>query len=260
LSGYFESHAHYDDVAYDEDRHQLLSEILPEFGIEKIVNVGSSMKSSLISAQLATIYPNVYASVGVHPHEVSSLNEDDMKTLSDLTENKKVVAIGEIGLDYYRNNSSQEAQVYWFKKQLSVAAETNKPVIIHSRDAAQETFDILSDWSKTTSRKFKGVVHCFSSSWELAAEYVKLGFFIGIGGIVTYKNAKKMVEVVQKIPLEYILLETDCPYLSPEPKRGTRNDSRNLMFITKKLSEIVNKKPEQVISVTNSNSLYVFFS
>ena len=210
----FETHAHYDDEAYDDDRDALLSS-MQENGIGWIVNVGASLKSTLASIKLAEKYPFVYAAAGVHPSETAELNEDNFAELGAQCLHKKVAAVGEIGLDYYWDEPSHEIQKYWFERQLVLAKEINKPVIIHSRDAAKDTYDILA---AQDAGEIGGVIHCYSYSQELALMYVKMGFYIGVGGVVTFKNAKKMKEVVEAVPIEKIVLETDSPYLAPETK------------------------------------------
>ena len=250
---YFESHAHYDDKRFDKDREELLSS-LPSFGIDYVVNIGCDMKSSKKSIELSEKYDYIYASVGVHPHDVENMTEDDLATLRQLANHKKVVAIGEIGLDYYYDTSPRDTQRYWFKRQLELVKECNKPVIIHSREASQECFDIIKE-----SGVNEGVIHCYSGSPEMALEYVKMGFYIGIGGVLTFSNAKKLVEVAKVLDLENILIETDSPYLSPVPNRGQRNDSRNLEFVVKKLAEIKGISEKEIADITSFNAKKIFF-
>ena len=241
---YFETHAHYDDKKFDEDRNEILNS-LKENNIKYVVNVGADMKSSYDSIKLSQEYDFMYASVGVHPHEARNMKEEDYKTLEQWLQYDKVVALGEIGLDYYYDFSPREVQREVFKKQLKICENITKPVIIHSRDANQEVFDIIKE-----SKVRKGVIHAFSGSLEMALEYIKLGFFIGVGGVLTFKNANKLVNVVENIPLEYILIETDSPYLSPVPLRGTRNNSQNLKYIVEKISEIKHIERENVEKIT----------
>lgn len=251
---YFESHAHYDDAQFDEDREELLNKLLPSFGIETVINVASDMKSSYRSIALAEKYNYIYASVGVHPHEVKKMKEENLEELEQLCKHKKVVAVGEIGLDFYYNHSPKEIQKEWFTKQLNIVKKVNLPVIIHSRDAAQECFDMIKQ-----SGVNKGVIHCYSGSAQMAQEYIKMGFYIGVGGVVTYNNAKKLTEVVETIPLEKILIETDSPYLSPIPNRGKRNDSRNLFFVTEKIAKLKKIKASEVLNITKLNAFTLFF-
>lgn len=250
---YFESHAHLDDKRFREDREELLG-LLPSCGIDYVVNVGCDVKSSKQSIRLAERYDYIFASVGIHPHELYDMSSQTIEELRRLSQHKKVVAIGEIGLDYYYDTHPRELQQFWFRQQLRLAESVNKPVIIHSRDASQETFDIMS-----ASNVRKGVIHCYSGSAPMAVEYTKMGFYIGIGGVVTFPNAKKMVEVVDAVPLEKILIETDSPYLAPAPNRGKRNDPRNLEYIVTKIAEIKNISPENVANITSKNAQNLFF-
>ncbi len=249
----FETHAHYDDNRFDGDRDELLSS-LKSRGIEYVINIGADMQSSRASVELASRYDFVYCSVGVHPHEAKAVTESDYELLAKYCENERVVAVGEAGLDFYYDNSPRDCQCEVFRRQLELAKAVGKPIVIHSRDACEQTLTIVRE-----SGVARGVVHCFSGSVETAEAYVKLGYFIGIDGPVTFKNARRLTEVVQKIPLEYILLETDCPYLSPEPNRGKRNDSTNLPYIARKVAEIKGVSYEEVCEVTKQNAIRLFF-
>lgn len=251
---YFESHAHYDDSKFDKDRDKLIPE-LKEKGVEYIVNVGANLKSSIKSVELAEKYDFIYAAVGVHPHDVAKLDEDDMDRLYGLSQRDKVVAIGEIGLDYYYDSSPRDIQKDWFIEQIELAKEMELPIIVHSRDAAKDTFDIIKG---TEAGDVGGVIHCFSGSVEMAKDYIEEGFYIGVGGIVTFTDANKIIEVVKQIPLEKILIETDCPYLSPIPNRGKRNESTNLVYIVDKIAEIKNLSTEEVAKVTLENAKTLF--
>lgn len=250
---YFESHAHYDDGRFKNDREEILN-LLPSCGIDYVINVGCDMKSSRESIKMAEKYDYIYAAVGVHPHDAENMKESDLDEIRQMSNHKKVVAIGEIGLDFYYDNSPRDIQRYWFKRQLEIVKELNKPVIIHSRDASQETFDIIKE-----SGVKKGVIHCYSGSAQMAMDYAKMGFYIGVGGVVTFSNAKKLVEVVETIQLEQILIETDSPYLSPIPNRGKRNDSRNLQFVVEKIAKIKDISPEKVANITKLNAKQLFF-
>ena len=249
----FDTHSHYDDKAFDEDRESLLVS-LEENGIGNIVCVGADMKSSKAAMELAHSYEFAYAAVGVHPSDTAPLTETDMEWLEQASHDEKVVAIGEIGLDYYYDTHPKELQRFWFRQQLRLAEETNLPVIIHSRDASQETFDII----KASSVR-RGSIHCYSGSAQMALDYVKMGFSIGVGGVVTFSNAKKLVETVAAIPMESILIETDCPYLAPNPNRGKRNDSTNLKYVVEKIAEIKNLPPETVAEISEKNAKSLFF-
>jgi TatD DNase family protein len=249
---YFDSHAHYNDESFDGDREELLLS-MPSQGVEFIVNAAADMASCYAGIALTDKYPFVYCSVGVHPHEVKHLKEEDMAVLRELTQKEKVVAIGEIGLDYHYDFSPREEQRKWFKEQLLLAKEVDLPVIIHSREASQETFDMIAE-----SGVKEGVIHCFSGSAELAKAYVKKGFYIGIGGSLTFKNAKKTVEVVKEIPLEKILIETDCPYLTPTPFRGQRNDSSYLKYVVEKIAEIKGIDAMSISETTCQSAVKLF--
>lgn len=251
---YFESHAHYDDKRFKEDREELLGELLPASGVNHVINIGCDVKSSEMSIRLAEKYDYIYAAVGVHPHELYDMSSQTIAKLKKLSEHPKVVAIGEIGLDYYYDTHPRELQRFWFRQQLRLAEEVQKPVVIHSRDASQETFDIIQS---TNVRR--GSIHCYSGSPEMARDYVKMGFHIGVGGVVTFSNAKKLVETVKAIPMESILIETDCPYLAPNPNRGKRNDSTNLKYVVEKIAEIKNMTPEDVAKITEENAKSLFF-
>lgn len=252
----FESHAHYDDRQFDVDRETLL-ENLPFQNVGVIVNVGSDIRSSKESITLAHQYDYIYAAIGVHPDEVDTMKEADMEELSHMAREDKVVAIGEIGLDYFRKegNAYKSVQKEWFCRQLDMAKEIEKPVIIHSRDAAEDTIQILRDFRKENPQiENPGVIHCYSYSPELAKEYVAMGFYIGIGGVVTFKNAKKLVETVAQVPLERILVETDSPYLCPEPNRGKRNDSSQIRYVMDRIADIRGIAPEEVEKQTEMNA------
>ena len=251
---YFESHAHYDDKQFNKDRQTLL-ECLPQYGVDVVINSGSDLESSYVGKQLSEQYDYIYFAAGVHPHELYHMSEKTIQQIRQLAEHKKCVAIGEIGLDYHYDTFPKQTQKYWFEKQLSLAKLLHIPVIIQSREASQDCFDIIKK-----SGVEKGVIHCYSGSVEMAEEYVKMGFMIGIGGVLTYSNAKKLTEVAKKISLEHILIETDSPYLSPVPYRGKRNDSRNLEFVVKKLSEIKGLTPLEIANATLKNGKNLFFS
>lgn len=246
----FDTHAHYDDEAFDEDREELLKG-MSESGVEFIVNVGAGMKSSGKALALAKEYPFIYAAVGVHPSETEGLREEDMQWLKRNAEDDKVVAIGEIGLDYYWPDPDKAVQKKWFERQLQLASEVNLPVIVHSRDAAQDTLEILKSWQKDKTR---GVIHCFSYTKEMAREYLNMDYYFGIGGVLTFKNAKKLIEAVEYMPINRILLETDCPYLAPEPYRGKRNQSSYIDFVAQKLSELKKISKEEVLTRTMRNA------
>lgn len=252
----FETHAHYDDDRFQSDREQLILS-MPERGIGRIVNVGASISSTKTTLALAEKYDFVYAAVGVHPSDIADLNEDTFEWLKQQTAWEKTVAVGEIGLDYYwdKELEVQERQRYWFRRQLELAKEAGLPVIIHSRDAAEDTMEIMR---QAYAMEIPGVIHCYSYSKELALEYVKMGYYIGVGGVVTFKNARKLKETVEALPLERILLETDCPYMAPEPHRGERNDSSYIPFVAAKIAELKGCTTEEVERVTEENARRLF--
>lgn len=246
----FDTHAHYDDEQFEIDRNQILNS-LRENGIEYIVNVGASIKSSKQTLSLMEQYPFVYGAIGVHPSETKELNEETFAWLKEATNNKKVVAIGEIGLDYYWKEPEPDIQRTWFIRQLQLAKELNLPVIIHSRDAAKETYDIMKEQK---AEEIGGVIHCFSYSLEMAEKFLDMGFYLGIGGVVTFNNAKKLKEVVTQVPIEKLVLETDCPYLAPVPNRGKRNSSLNLCYVVEEIARLKEISEEEVIMKTRENA------
>ncbi|MGC6174346.1 TatD family hydrolase [Lacrimispora sp. 38-1] len=250
----FDTHAHYDDEAFDEDREDLLGS-LQSHGIEAVTNVGASIKTSKNTLELTEKYPHVYGAIGVHPNETAELDEDKLNWLKENSKRKKIVAIGEIGLDYYWEEPDHDTQKTWFIKQLNLAREVKLPVIIHSRDAAKDTLDIMK---AEKAEDIGGVIHCFSYGKELAREYLNMGFYLGIGGVLTFKNARKLKEVVEYMPLEQLVLETDCPYLAPVPNRGKRNTSLNLPFVVREISMIKGIPEETIMEITcrNAKRLY----
>lgn len=248
----FETHAHYDDPAFDRDRDRLLA-LLKDEGIAPIVNIGASIETTKSTVELAHRYDHVYAAIGVHPSDCGDLTEKDIEWLKDLSSDEKVVAIGEIGLDYHYDEPDREIQKKWFIRQLELARETSLPIVVHSRDAAQDTYEIIKDF-----RGSRGVIHCFSYSAELAREYVKMGYYIGVGGVVTFKNGRKLHEVVKEIPLESIVVETDAPYLSPEPYRGRRNSSAFIPYIIERIADLKNVSYETVERVVYENAVDLY--
>ncbi|MBP5596682.1 MAG: TatD family hydrolase [Pseudobutyrivibrio sp.] len=253
----FETHAHYDDEKFDGDRVELLSHLLKEKNIGNIVNIGASFKGCKDSLKLAETYDDVYAAIGIHPEEVDEANEEVMDWIRANASNPKVVAIGEIGLDYYwvKDSEGRAKQRIWFNKQMDLAKEVKLPVVIHSRDAAEDTFNTIKSYN---TQDVKGIVHCYSYSKELALEYVKMGWYIGVGGVVTFKNGRKLVETVEAIPLENIVLETDCPYMAPEPHRGSRNSSIYLKYVAEKIAQIKGVSVEDVEKITYDNALRIY--
>ncbi|MBC7959461.1 MAG: TatD family hydrolase [Vallitaleaceae bacterium] len=250
----FESHAHYDDSKFTDDQQEVLFS-LKGAGVGRVINVAADMESSYASVELAKKYDFIYAAVGVHPHDVKSMMEEDLEKLIALAAYEKVVAIGEIGLDYYYDYSPKEVQRLWFREQIILAKELELPIIVHSRDAAQETFDLIMELGADS---VGGVIHCYSGSKEMAKIYTDKGFYLGIGGVITYDNAKILKEVVREIPIERLLIETDCPYLSPVPNRGKRNDSKNLTYVVDAIAKIKQISAEEVVSITYNNATQLF--
>lgn len=256
----FETHAHYDDEQFAPDREALLA-ALPAKGIQKIINVGASIATTEATLALAEQYSHIYAAIGVHPGEIRDLNEESIHWLSRQTARKKVVAVGEIGLDYYweKDPAVQEEQRRWFRRQMALAKEAALPVIIHSRDAAADTMQIVTETGTwPSSGDGCGVIHCYSYSADQALEYVKLGYYIGVGGVVTFKNAKKLKETVRAVPLSRILLETDCPYMAPEPHRGKRNESSYLPYVVEAIAALKEITATEVEAATWENALRLF--
>jgi TatD DNase family protein len=246
----FETHAHYDDEAFNEVRQQLL-ESMKEAGIGNIVNIGANMASSRASIELAHKYNFIYATVGVHPSDTAELDDDKLEELRTLSRDERCLAIGEIGLDYYWPEPDHDLQKKWFRRQITLAKEEKLPVVIHSRDAAADTLTILKEEDAAANG---GVVHCFSYSPEVAKQCVDMGFYIGVGGVITFKNGRKLKETVDMLPLENIILETDSPYLAPTPYRGKRNCSLYLPLVVDAIAEIKGVTTEEVISITEENA------
>ncbi|MFX0548366.1 TatD family hydrolase [Hathewaya histolytica] len=245
----FDSHAHYDDESFDEDRHELLQSLNKDRGIIGILNCGSSIEGARDSFKLAKKYDFIYAAVGVHPEYADIVSDDIIKEIKEMAKDNKVRAIGEIGLDYYwEENPPKEVQKEAFRKQMELARELNLPVVIHDRDAHKDTLDIIKEFPDV-----KGVVHCFSGSVEFSKECLNQGYYIGITGVVTFKNAKKIIEVVEIVPMERLLVETDCPYMAPTPHRGERNRSDYIEYVIEKIAEIKKLKSEEIEKITIDN-------
>ncbi len=245
----YDTHAHYDDAQFDEDRKELLR-AMADHGVGTIVNVSASYASCERVADMVQDYPFMYAAAGVHPDHAGELNEERFARMRELFRRDKVIAVGEIGLDYYWDNESHEVQKKWFIRQLELARELGLPVLIHSREAAADTMEIMKEYAGG----LKGVIHCYSYSREMAKEYVKMGFYIGVGGVVTFKNARRLKETVEEIPLESIVLETDCPYLAPVPYRGKRNNSAYIRYVAEEIAKIKGIPCGEVISRTEENA------
>lgn len=250
----FDTHAHYDDEAFDEDRDELLSSMAAQ-GIAKIVNIGSSFEANEKTLKLAQEYDFIKAAFGIHPEFADRLNEENFKYIEELCRLDECVAVGEIGLDCYWPEPDVSIQKPWFERQMDLARRIGKPIVVHSRDAAQETYEMMK---AAGAGDIGGVVHCFSYSKEMAKLFVDMGLYIGVGGVITFKNGKKLKEVVEYIPLEHIVLETDCPYLAPVPFRGKRNSSLLLPHVVGAISEIKGVSREEVERITwdNAHRLY----
>ena len=250
----FDTHAHYDDNDFAQDREALLAKYasLDNF---RIVNVGASMDGSLASIDLAERYPFIFASVGLHPDYALNWSDGAAAMLRRLSKHPKCVAIGEIGLDYYYEEPDREAQMIAFEGQLKLAKELNKPVIIHSRDAAKDTLTLMK---KTGIEECGGIMHCFSYPPEVAKVALKMGFYIGVGGALTFKNARKLPDVVAMCPMDRIVIETDCPYMAPVPYRGKRNESTYLNYVCSRIAEIKKLDVEEVERATYENALRVY--
>jgi TatD DNase family protein len=302
-----DTHAHYDDEAFDEDREELLKKLLKEGGVELAVNMGAGMHGAEKSAAYAAEYDFIYAGTGIHPDDVGvfehagisreeaaelsrkeaadgdggdpdpepekeaagdlqiakkyreamrfSSADDALEHLIELCRRPKTLTLGEIGLDYHWMIEPKEVQKKWFIRQLRLAAELDLPINVHSRDAAQDTFDIIKEYHSGTTG---GIIHCYSGSAELAQEYIRMGYYLGIGGVVTYKNSKVLKRVVTEIPLEYLVTETDSPYLAPSPHRGERNDSRNIRYVIEKIAELKGLDPENCAEILRKNARDVY--
>lgn len=247
----FDSHAHYTDKAFNDDRENLLGS-LRESGICGVINCGADLKSSQGSLELSEKYDFIFAAYGIHPEEIDGLPDNYIDVLREMATNEKCVAIGEIGLDYYWRQDNKEKQKEVFEKQIILAKELNLPIIVHDREAHGDTLEILK------RHKPQGVLHCFSGSTEMAKEILRLGMFIGLGGALTFKNAKKPLEVAEALPLDRLLLETDCPYMAPVPMRGKRNDSRYIPYVAEKFAEIKGISPQEVLNAATENTKKLF--
>lgn len=250
----FDTHAHYDDEAFDNDREELLENIYKN-GIERIVNVGASMEGCKNVIKLSEKYPYIYGALGIHPSDTGDLTEDDMTFIKKESQREKIVAIGEIGLDYYWDTPDREVQKKWFVRQLELAKEVKLPVIIHSRDAAKDTLDIMKS---EHAEEIGGVIHCFSYETEMAKEYLNMNYYIGVGGVVTFKNGRKLKEVVEYTPIDRIVTETDCPYLAPTPHRGERNSSLYIPLVVEEIARIKNMDVEKVYEITRQNGYRLY--
>lgn len=250
---FFDSHAHYNDEKFKEDRDELIKKIYNE-GITKIINAGYSLESSKQAIEIAQNYNFVNATVGISPNDISDYKKEDLKAIEKLAKNKKVVAIGEIGLDYYWNKENKKLQKEVFISQIEMANKLNLPIVIHTREAIYDTLEIL----KNNNCNKKGIFHCCPLNIDLVREGLKLGFYISFAGPTTFKNSKNAEEIIKMVPLDKMLIETDSPYLSPEPLRGKRNDSRNVKYIAQKIAEVKGLTLEEIAKATYSNAKRIF--
>jgi TatD DNase family protein len=248
----FDTHAHYDDKAFDEDRFELLEE-LNKNGVGLIIDPGCDLESSQAAIELAERYDFVYAAVGIHPEELDKFSPESLEKVTELAKHPKCVAIGEVGLDYYWDDSHKEEQKELFRRQIELSLSLNKPLIIHDRDAHGDCMETLRDYKGT-----RGVFHCYSGSAEMAKELLKAGWYLGFDGPITYKNARRSLEVLELCPLDRMLVETDSPYLSPVPMRGKRNNSGNIKYIVEKISQVKGITPEEVERITMENGCRLF--
>ncbi|MBZ4665601.1 TatD family hydrolase [Mahella sp.] len=248
-----DTHAHLDDARFDEDREHVIQQIRQD-GLDCVINPGADMVSSRKAVELAHAYEFIYAAVGVHPQDAEHLNDVDLAELERLAKDDRVVAIGEIGLDYHYDEPGRDVQKVCFESQLKLADRAGKPVIIHDRDAHGDMMNIL----KSRGKNQKGVLHCFSGSVEMAEECLKLGFLISFTGNITFKNARRLIDVVKAIPIELIMIETDSPYLSPEPHRGQRNYPGNVRYVAEKIADIKGMQYDDVVRITGHNAVKLF--
>lgn len=249
---YIDTHCHVFSEYYD-DIEKVISEC-KDNNVNRIIVNGCDIVSNKEVLELVNKYDIIYGAIGFHPTELDDFNDEYFSFLEENINNSKIVAVGEIGLDYHYDDTDREKQIMVFRKQLDIAQKYNKPIIVHSRDSIQDTYNILKEYNVS------GSIHCFSGSKEMAREFIKIGFMIGIGGVCTYKNAKNIIDVIENIPLEYILLETDAPYLTPEPYRGNKNSSKYLPIIANKIAEIKNVSLSKVVEITGKNASRMFFN
>ena len=249
---YFDTHAHYDDRQFDADRDELLSS-MQDGGVDYIINAGTTVESSEFSIRLAEKYPFIYAAAGIHPEEMEKYSREKLYDIERLLKHEKCAAVGEIGLDYHYGTDDKLMQHEALRLQLDIARAMNKPVIIHERDACQDTLNIVFDYPDLSM-----VFHCYSGSWETAKTLLKKGWYLSFNGVITFKNARKAVEVVKNMPMDQLMLETDCPYLAPVPNRGKRNSSLNLPYTAEKIAQIRGISVEETAEKTKENAFRFF--
>lgn len=249
-----DSHAHLDDKRFDKDRDKIIKD-LKNHGVQIVINPGADVASSVKAVSMAKEYENIYAAVGVHPHDAKTMDNTTIQLLNSLANNEKVIAIGEIGLDYHYDNSPRDVQKEWFVEQIRLAKKLKLPIIIHEREASQDMYNILK---QETDENLTGVLHCYSGSLEMAREYLKMGYYISFAGPITFNNARISKEVAKSIPLDRILIETDSPYLSPEPRRGRRNEPLNVRYVAAMIAELRGISFDEVARVTSANTKKLF--
>ena len=249
---YFDTHAHYDDRRFDEDRDAILSS-MQDAGVSLILNASSGLRSSRLSIEMAEKYPFIYAAIGVHPHDSKEMDDNSVMELEKLLQHPKAKAVGEVGLDYHYDFSPRDVQKKRFREQLELARRVQKPVVVHERESLQDTMSIIREY-----RDLSGVVHCFSGSWETAKTILDMGWYLSFTGVITFKNARKALEVVEKAPHDRIMIETDCPYLAPEPMRGKRNSSLYVRYVSEKIAQIRGITPEESAALTMQNGMRFF--
>lgn len=249
----FDTHAHMDDSWFNEDRRELL-ESMKDNGVETIVNIAADTKSLKSTIKLVDEYDFVFGALGVHPDEVYDLSEDDYRWIEDNLSHPKIVAVGEIGMDYHREHD-KNVQREAFERQMDIARRNNMPIVVHSRDAANDTYEIMK---ANNAHDIGGVIHCFSYEKEMARQFLDMNYYIGVGGVVTFKNGRKLKEVVEYTPIDRIVLETDAPYLAPVPFRGKRNDSRYIKYVAEEVARIKNMTYDEVVEVTKQNALKMY--
>lgn len=250
----FDTHAHYDDARFNEDRNAVIEKAFNS-GVSYILNASSDVSSCVESVSLTQEHENIYAAVGIHPHHAAEMNENILDMLLGLASRPKIVAIGEIGLDYFYDNSPRDIQKYWFARQIGLAAYVKLPIIVHDRDAHEDILEIIKH---ENARRVGGVFHCYTGSVEMARELLNHGFYLSFGGPVTFKNAKRAIEAVKYVPEDRILIETDSPYLTPEPFRGKRNDSGYVRLVAEKIAAIRNTTFEEISRITTENAKRLF--
>lgn len=250
----FDTHAHYDADGFDIDRESILEE-LPAQGVGRVVNIGAGMEGCRMTLDFMDRYSYFYGALGIHPGEAAELTESDIQWLKEKCAHPKCVAVGEIGLDYYWPEPDHEIQKKWFRRQLDLAREVRLPVVIHSRDALQDTLEIMKE---EKAEDLGGVIHCFSYTKESARIFLDMGFYLGVGGVVTFKNSRKLKEAVEYAPMDRIVLETDCPYLAPEPNRGKRNISTNLTYVAETVGQLKGLTASEVERITWENACRMY--